>query len=158
MLPPNSVVFFGCVGKDKYADILQKANKEAGLQVKYRYDDEQPTGRCGVIITGKHRSMCTDLAAANHYKLEHMKEEWDTVQNSKAYFVGGFHLTVCVPAVMALAEEAAKENKVSARILGLHGKLTVVDLCTLTLSAVHPSILQGSTRPDRTLLGLRRWQ
>ena len=113
MLPADSVVFFGCVGKDKYADIVQDANKQAGLQVRYRYDEEQPTGRCGVIITGKNRSMCTDLAAANHYKIEHLKENWDVVQNSNAYFVGGFHLTVCVPAVMALAEEAAKENKVS---------------------------------------------
>ena len=113
MLPSESVIFLGCVGKDKYADILQAANKEAGLRVKYRYDDEQPTGRCGVIITGHNRSMCTDLAAANHYKIEHLKENWDLVENSNAYFVGGFHLTVCVPAIMALAEEAAKENKVS---------------------------------------------
>lgn len=112
MLPADSVVFFGCVGKDKEADILQKANKEAGLTTKYRIDPEQPTGRCGVVITGQNRSMCTDLAAANHYKIEHLKENWETVQHSKAYFVGGFHLTVCVPAVMALAEEAAKENKV----------------------------------------------
>lgn len=112
LLPPDSVVFFGCVGKDKYADILQDANKKAGLLAMYRYDEEHPTGRCGVIITGKNRSMCTDLAAANHYKIDHMKENWDTVKNSNAYFVGGYHLTVCVPAVMALAEEAAKENKV----------------------------------------------
>ena len=160
MLPSDSVVFFGCVGKDQYADILQKANKEAGLQVKYRYDDEQPTGRCGVIVTGKNRSMCTDLAAANHYKLEHMKEHWDTVENSKAYFVGGFHLTVCVPAVMALAEEAAKENKVGARTLGLcrTSELMLPDLRTLALSTVHSSVLQGPTRPDRTILGLRSWQ
>ena len=115
MLPANSVVYFGCVGKDNNAEILQKANKEAGLQVKYRYDEERPTGRCGVVITGKNRSLCTDLAAANHYKIDHLKENWETVQNSKAYFVGGFHLTVCVPAVMALAEEAAKENKVCVR-------------------------------------------
>lgn len=112
MLPADSVVYFGCVGKDKYADILQAANKEAGLQVRYRYDEKEPTGRCGVIITGHNRSMCTDLAAANCYKIEHLKDNWDDVKNSSAYFVGGFHLTVCVPAVMALAEEAAKENKV----------------------------------------------
>ena len=34
------------------------------------------------------------------------------MENAKFYFVGGYHLTVCVPAVMALAEEAAKEDKV----------------------------------------------
>jgi len=111
ILPADSVVFFGCVGKDKYADILQAANKEAGLAVRYRYDETAPTGRCGVIITGHNRSMCTDLAAANLYKIEHLKENWSVVENAKAYFVGGYHLTVCVPAVLALAEEAAAKNK-----------------------------------------------
>ena len=113
LLPADSVVFFGCVGKDKYADILQDANKQAGLAVRYRYDEEQPTGRCGVIITGHNRSMCTDLAAANCYKIEHLNENWNIAEKAKAYFVGGYHLTVCVPAVMKLAEEAAKKNKVS---------------------------------------------
>ncbi|EMC92199.1 hypothetical protein BAUCODRAFT_77899 [Baudoinia panamericana UAMH 10762] len=111
MLPPESVVFMGCVGKDKFSKILQDACDQAGLQTKYRYDEEQPTGRCGVIITGHNRSMCTDLAAANCYKIEHLKENWDLVEKSKAYYVGGYHLTVCVPAVLALGEEAAKENK-----------------------------------------------
>lgn len=111
IIEPNSVVFFGCVGKDKYAEILQAANKEAGLAVRYRYDEETPTGRCGVIITGHNRSMCTDLAAANKYQIEHLKENWGVVENAKSYFVGGYHLTVCVPAVLALAEEAAKHNK-----------------------------------------------
>lgn len=114
MLPDDSTVFFGCVGKDKYAEVLEKANKEAGLATRYLYDAEQPTGRCGVVITGKDRSLCTDLAAANHYKLEHLKspENWEVVRSSAVYFVGGYHLTVCVPAAMALAEEAARENKV----------------------------------------------
>lgn len=41
--------------------------------------------------------------------MEHLKSPkiWDLVQKAKFYYVGGFHLTVCVPAVMALAEEAA---------------------------------------------------
>jgi adenosine kinase len=124
MLSPDAVVYFGCVGKDKSAEILQAANKEVGLQVRYHVDEEQPTGRCGVIITGHNRSMCTDLAAANCYKIEHLKNNWETVQNSKAYFVGGYHLTVCVPAIMALAEEAAKENKVRAHLPILHEQLT----------------------------------
>ncbi|KAH9819802.1 adenosine kinase [Teratosphaeria destructans] len=111
LLPPDSVIFFGCVGKDKNAEILQDANKQVGLQVRYRYDETQPTGKCGVVITGHNRSMCTDLAAANHYKLDHLKEHWDIVEKSKRFFVGGFHLTVCVPAIMALAEEAAAKDK-----------------------------------------------
>lgn len=43
-----------------------------------------------------------------------MKEEriWKQVENAQFFYVGGFHLTVCVPAIKALAEEAAAKNKV----------------------------------------------
>lgn len=112
ILPNNSVVFIGCVGKDNYSEMLLKATKEAGLHVEYRFDEEQPTGRCGVVITGHDRSMCTDLAAANCYKLDHLKSHWNLVTDASVYFVGGYHLTVCVPAVLALAEEAAAKNKI----------------------------------------------
>ncbi|KAF2084053.1 Ribokinase-like protein [Saccharata proteae CBS 121410] len=116
ILPPQSVVYVGCVGKDKYADILKDAVSQVGLRVEYRYDEKVATGRCGVIITGHDRSMCTDLAAANCYKIEHLKspEIWSLVEQAKVYYVGGYHLTVCVPAIMALAEEAAAKNKIFA--------------------------------------------
>lgn len=79
-------------------------------------DPEIPTGRCGVIITGHDRSMCTHLAAANEYKIEHLKSAgiWELVKQASVYFVGGYHLTVCVPAILALAEEAAANDKVFA--------------------------------------------
>lgn len=113
LLPQKSVVYIGCVGRDRYADILRDAVRQAELRVEYRVDDEHPTGRCGVIITGHDRSMCTDLAAANHYKIEHLKqpEIWKLVEQARIYYVGGYHLTVCVPAIMALAEEAAAHDK-----------------------------------------------
>ncbi|KAI9877058.1 MAG: adenosine kinase [Pleopsidium flavum] len=114
ILVPNSVLYIGCVGRDKYADILTSACRDAGLRTEYRIDDTQPTGRCGVIITGHDRSMCTHLAAANEYKLEHLQQPdvWAMVERARVFYVGGYHLTVCVPAVMALAEEAAKKNKI----------------------------------------------
>lgn len=58
--------------------------------------------------------MCTHLAAANEYKLDHLKspEIWRLVEQARVYYVGGYHLTVCVPAVLALAEEAAAKNKI----------------------------------------------
>jgi adenosine kinase len=116
MLPPNSTVFLGGVGDDKYAAILHDAVKAAGLRVEYRVDKKEKTGRCGVVITDHNRSMCTDLGAANHYDLDHLKspEVWKLVENASHYFVGGYHLTVCPPAIMALAEEAAKNDKAFA--------------------------------------------
>lgn len=106
-------MYLGGVGDDKYASILHDANKEAGLRVEYRVDKEQPTGRCGVVITGHNRSMVTDLGAANHYDLEHLKsaEVWPLVQGASHYFVGGYHLTVCPPAIQELAKQAAEHNK-----------------------------------------------
>merc|ERR1712000_389527 len=59
------------------------------------------------------RSLCTDLGAANHYDLEHLKkpEIWSLVENAQMYYIGGFHFTVCPPAIMELAQQAAQSNK-----------------------------------------------
>ncbi|EEA28903.1 hypothetical protein EYB25_000184 [Talaromyces marneffei] len=113
ILPENSVAYIGCVGKDKYADILTETCKKAGVYTEYRVDEVQPTGKCGVIITGHNRSMITHLAAANEYKLDHLKQPhvWALVEKAQVYYVGGYHLTVSVPAILALAEEAAANNK-----------------------------------------------
>ncbi|KAJ5104522.1 hypothetical protein NUU61_001869 [Penicillium alfredii] len=114
MLPENSVLYIGCVGKDKYGETLKKTCEEAGVHTEYRVDDVQPTGKCGVVITGHNRSMCTHLAAANEYKIEHLKQPqiWSLVEKAQVFYVGGYHLTVSVPAILALAEEAAAKNKV----------------------------------------------
>ena len=108
------MIYIGCVGADKYADYLRTKNNEAGVRSEYLVDKTHPTGRCGVIITGHDRSMCTHLAAANEYKIEHLKspEIWSLVEKAGVYYVGGYHLTVCVPAIMALAEHAAANNKI----------------------------------------------
>ena len=93
MLPDSSVVYFGGVGDDKYAAILHDAVKAAGLRVEYRVDQKFATGRCGVVITGHNRSMCTDLGAANHYDLDHLKKPviWELVESAEAFYIGGYH-------------------------------------------------------------------
>jgi len=95
ILPPNSVVYVGGAGDDKYSAILHDAVKAAGLRVEYRVEKSVETGRCGVVITGHNRSLCTDLGAANHYDLEHLKkpEIWSLVENAQMYYIGGFHFT-----------------------------------------------------------------
>jgi len=114
MLPPNSVIYLGAVGKDKEADQLRDACTKAGVRTEYYVDEKEPTGKCGVVITGHDRSMCTHLAAANTYKIEHLKSEpvWNLVKKAEVIYVGAYHLTVNVPAILALGEEAAKSNKI----------------------------------------------
>ncbi|TDZ18445.1 Adenosine kinase [Colletotrichum orbiculare MAFF 240422] len=116
ILPANSVVYLGGVGDDKYASILHDAVKTAGLRVEYRVDPKIATGRCGVVITGHNRSMVTDLGAANHYDLEHLTrpDVWQLVQDAQAYYIGGYHFTVCPAAIQKLAAEAAANEKIFA--------------------------------------------
>ena len=115
ILPPKSVLYIGCVGSDHYASLLKDACAQAGLRTEYLVSPKgSPTGRCGVIISGSSRSLCTHLAAANDYELSHLKspEIWKLVQQAKVYYVGGYHLTVCPEAAMTLAKEAAKDDKI----------------------------------------------
>ena len=113
-MSPGTVWYIGCVGKDKYAETLTQACEREGVHTEYRIDDAQPTGRCGVIITGHDRSMVTHLAAANEYKLEHLEQPhiWSLVEDTAIYYVGGYHLTVCPPAIQKLGKEAAAKNKI----------------------------------------------
>jgi adenosine kinase len=139
ILAPNSTVYLGCIGKDKYGETLEKISSDAGVKTEYLYDEKTPTGRCGVVITGHNRSLCTDLAAANNYKVEHLKEEriWKQVENAQVFYVGGFHLTVCVPAIKALAEEAAAKNKVRLTLTSTYNtrRADIIQIFILNLSA-----------------------
>lgn len=48
---PNIAVFFGAVGKDKYSEILKLKANEDGLDVKYQYSSEKPTGEKYLMFT-----------------------------------------------------------------------------------------------------------
>lgn len=113
LLPAKSVIYFGSVGKDVYAEKLLEANKSVGLETSYMAQDEIATGKCAALINGMNRSLVTDLAAANHFKPSHLEkpENWKFVENGKIFYIGGFHLTVSPEAIQLLGKHAAKENK-----------------------------------------------
>lgn len=54
----------------------------------------------------------TDLGAANHYTLEHLKsaEVWKHAESAQFFYVGGYHLTVSPEAALALGAEAEKRD------------------------------------------------
>ena len=55
MLPPDSVVYTGCVGNDVLAEQLKTANLREGLHDAYLVKEGEKTGACAVVITGHHR-------------------------------------------------------------------------------------------------------
>ncbi|CCK69869.1 adenosine kinase KNAG_0D01170 [Huiozyma naganishii CBS 8797] len=111
VLGEGQVGYFGCVGQDKYAQLLLKENEAAGVKSLYQVEPAYGTGKCAALITGHDRSLVTDLGAANHFKAEHIDAHWDAVKQAKLFYVGGFHLTVSSDAIVKLGEHAKAEGK-----------------------------------------------
>ncbi len=58
---PKMARYFGCIGKDKNGDLLEKVASEAGVDVVYQKDDKHPTGKCAVLVTGLDRYVITSV-------------------------------------------------------------------------------------------------
>ena len=56
---PGACVYAGCVGQDKYQQLLHDAASKAGLTLSYQVHNDPEgkiqTGTCAVLITGNHR-------------------------------------------------------------------------------------------------------
>lgn len=103
---PNATVFFGRVGIDKYADILLEKAVGDGVNVQYQRHDTESTGTCGVLITGHHRSLCANLAAANHFTIDHIQspENRKILEAAKFIYITGFFLTASTETVLDVAK------------------------------------------------------
>ncbi|KAL2229394.1 UNVERIFIED_CONTAM: 3-isopropylmalate dehydrogenase, chloroplastic [Sesamum indicum] len=110
---PGATGYMGSIGKDKFGEEMKKNATEAGVNVHY-YEDDSPTGTCGVCVLGGERSLVANLSAANCYKPDHLKkpENWALVEKAKYYYIAGFFLTVSPESIMLVAEHAIAKNKV----------------------------------------------
>ncbi|KAL3899234.1 MAG: hypothetical protein SGCHY_002196 [Lobulomycetales sp.] len=113
LLPPNSTAYIGSVGADEAAEKLEAEAQKDGLKTLYMKSPDVPTGQCAVLITGIQRSLCTDLKAANEYKITHLKtpEIWSRVEAAEFFYVGGYFLTVSPDSALEVAKHAAEKNK-----------------------------------------------
>lgn len=110
---PQTTTFFGCVGDDKYSKILEDRARSNGVNVQYQYSDVEPTGTCAVLITGKHRSLCADLAAANCFTVDHLEksENKRLIETAQMYYISGFFLTVSPSSTQEIAKYALAHNR-----------------------------------------------
>ncbi|XP_022180635.1 adenosine kinase-like [Myzus persicae] len=111
---PNSVTFFGAVGNDRYSEILKRVATQDGLDVKYQYHSDKPTGTCAVIVTnnGKDRSLCANLCASRNFSDDHLEvpENKKIVENAKVYLVTGFFSVSNPSTVEKIGKIADKRN------------------------------------------------
>lgn len=88
--PHKAATFFGCIGIDKFGEILKKKAAEAHVDAHYYEQNEQPTGTCAACITGGNSSLVANLAAANCYKKEKhldMEKNWMLVDKARVYYI-----------------------------------------------------------------------
>ncbi|KAJ7664913.1 Ribokinase-like protein [Mycena rosella] len=116
ILPPNSVVYTGCVGDDDLAEQLKAANKREGLREVYQVKKGEKTGACAVIITGHHRSLVTTLRVAEKWEQSHLEsaEVVPLVDGAKVFYVEGYFLTHGTETVVSLSQKASAASKVFA--------------------------------------------
>uniref|UniRef100_A0A0N4Z370 Adenosine kinase n=1 Tax=Parastrongyloides trichosuri TaxID=131310 RepID=A0A0N4Z370_PARTI len=110
---PNRCTFFGAVGNDKYGRTLQEKATLAGVNVKYQINPSIKTGTCAALINGPHRSLAAHLAAANTFNIHHFDDpnNVELIAKAKYYYISGFFLTVCPPAIQHVAQHASSHNK-----------------------------------------------
>lgn len=104
--------FFGCVGNDTNATVLENALKADKVTAHYRVA-EMKTGVCATLISGVERSLVTDLSAANHYKVEHtdIEENKATIDAAEYFYITGYFLTVSTETIIKIGKIAAAANK-----------------------------------------------
>lgn len=114
VLPPNSTAYIGCVGKDGLADQLRAANDKEGLYTPYQIVEGVQTGACAVVITGHHRSLCTELGAAEKFDKSHLEtpEVKKIIEGAKFFYLEGYFLTHGLESAMTLAKHSKEHGKV----------------------------------------------
>lgn len=108
----GATAYMGCVGKDEFADKMKACCEKEGVKTAYMVDTTTPTGSCAVLVEGIERSLCTNLMAANNFKVDHLKEAANMalLQQAKVVYSAGFFITVSMESIRLAAAEAAKSD------------------------------------------------
>lgn len=110
---PGATSYLGCVGKDHHADQLKKVATQDGVNAQYMVDAGTPTGTCAACIVGGERSLVANLAAANNYKVDHLRqpENMALLEAARVVYSAGFFITVSPESMMTMAQHACQHDK-----------------------------------------------
>ncbi|TIB74861.1 hypothetical protein E3Q23_02555 [Wallemia mellicola] len=116
VLPEGSVVYTGAVGNDNFAKTLREANEKEGVESAYQVVEGTSTGACCVLITGHDRSLCTNLAAAEKFTVDHLRsaEIKQKIEEASHFYIGGFFLTHGLESALEVAKHSASADKTLA--------------------------------------------
>lgn len=111
---PGATAYMGCIGDDDNGKKMQEACGKDGVKTAYMVDSSTPTGCCAVLVNKSERSLCTNLNAANNFKVEHLKkpEVWKLAEEAKIIYSAGFFITVSPDSMRSAAQEAADRGAI----------------------------------------------
>ncbi|KIK71506.1 hypothetical protein GYMLUDRAFT_66705 [Collybiopsis luxurians FD-317 M1] len=114
ILPPDSVVFTGCVGDDELAEQLREANRREGVLDVYQVKKGQKTGACAVLVNGHFRSLITSLRVAKDLDDDHL---WSPdvapfIDSARIFYLEGYILTHKPEIAIRLAQRVSQSNKI----------------------------------------------
>ncbi|XP_074647746.1 uncharacterized protein LOC141903518 isoform X2 [Tubulanus polymorphus] len=109
----NATLYMGSIGDDEFGKILADKTQELGVNTRYQINKTHATGTCAVLINGSNRSLCANLAAANHFTKDHLDDEKNQalLESALYYYIAGFFLTVSPETIMEVGKHACEKNK-----------------------------------------------
>jgi len=136
---PGLTTFLGAVGKvGKDGSTLRNIIRQSGVDPVLQIIDNAPTGRCGVIVHNKERSLVTDIGAAKEFQdswLDKMRAK-SVIDKGEIFYVEGFFLDSSPKSVLKVGEYvASQENKTF--ILNISAEF-VTTLCIDALNETIP--------------------
>eukprot|EP01120_Amphizonella_sp_Union-15-10_P006463 TRINITY_DN2078_c0_g1_i1.p1 TRINITY_DN2078_c0_g1~~TRINITY_DN2078_c0_g1_i1.p1 ORF type:complete len:340 (-),score=78.46 TRINITY_DN2078_c0_g1_i1:54-1073(-) len=109
---PGIVTYVGCIGKDENGKKLREVATQDSVNVQYLEDETNVTGTCAVLIKNHERSLVANLAAASHYKIDHLKSIQEWINKAKVIYGTGFFVTHSFESLIELGNQAIANDKV----------------------------------------------
>jgi len=108
----GATAYMGCIGKDAFGDKMKEATAKDGVLTPYMIDETEATGTCAVLVNGIERSLCTNLKAANNFKVAHLDVPANKalVESAKIIYSSGFFVTVSPESMERACQTAAKQG------------------------------------------------
>ncbi|CAK9290615.1 unnamed protein product [Gordionus sp. m RMFG-2023] len=108
---PHLTTFMGCIGNDKYGEIMKRKMNFYGINTLYQVQNDISTGTCAVLVDKDKRSLCAHLGAAKNFSKNFLNENLKVMHHAEYFYISGFFLAVCPTSILQVAQHALQHNK-----------------------------------------------
>ncbi|OQR75535.1 adenosine kinase-like [Tropilaelaps mercedesae] len=112
---PRISTMVGAIGYDQYGRYLEQNARECGVDIRYHYVNQDPTGTCCVLLSnrGMCRSLVTTKGASARYSIQHLHRIWESViERAQFFYITCYFLSGNLEAVLEVAHHARQKGKV----------------------------------------------